>query len=72
MTKTKISYIVQSSIGIGVWIFLTAVASLRVASAMQLGVETKIIIWGFLWGLVVYFVSVLVRHYNKLDDSTLE
>lgn len=69
MRKEKISYIVQSSIGMGVWTLLTVIVSIKVASAEQLTLATKIAAWGFLWTLVIYFIYVLIRYYKKLDES---
>jgi hypothetical protein len=71
MHKAKISYIVQSSIGIGIWALLSVIVSIKVASAEQLALATKIAIWGFLWGSIAYCIYVLVRRYRKLDEYDL-
>jgi hypothetical protein len=72
MTKGKTSYIVQSSIGMAVWIVLTIIVSAKVAAATQLAWVARIVIWSFLWALVTYFVYALVRYYRRLGDSSLE
>jgi hypothetical protein len=72
MNKSKLSYIVQSAIGLAVWIGLTVVVTLRVAQAEQLAYMTKMLIWSFLWGLVLCFISILARHYQKVTDRELD
>lgn len=72
MRKAKISYLVQSVIGMVVWILLTVIVSIKIASAEQLTLTVKVAIWGFLWALVAYFIYVLIRYYRKLDETSLD
>ena len=72
MRKSRITYIVQSSIGLGLWALLSAVVSVKVGSAVQLDVPTKIAIWGLLWGTIAFWTYKLVRDYKKLSDPNLD
>lgn len=72
MHKRKISYIVQSSIGVGIWTVLTVIASIKFVSAEQLSLVTKLVILGFLWALVIHIVYVLIQYYKKLDAYDLD
>lgn len=68
MRKAKIFYIIQSSIGVGVWAVLSVIVSMKVAAAEQLAMATRLAIWGFLWGSIAYCIYVLIRYYKKLDE----
>jgi hypothetical protein len=63
------SYIIQSVLGLGVYAALSAVVSARVFSADQLSLLTKLVVCGFLWGLLVYFTFILRRYYLQLPDE---
>jgi hypothetical protein len=71
MKSSKVSYVVQSVIGMVVWIGLTIIVSFRVADAVQLDRATQVAIWAFLWGLVICFICVLVFYYKKLGKREL-
>ncbi|MBY0577469.1 MAG: DUF3592 domain-containing protein [Burkholderiales bacterium] len=69
--STKISYIVQSSIGFGAYVLLVAFVSIKLTSVEQLGLATKLAVWGLLWGVAIYIFYGIVDYYKKLDDYDL-
>jgi hypothetical protein len=71
LTKKKNgrSYIIQSSLGVGVWAVLSTIVTGRVFSAPQLSLLTKIAICSFLWGIFVCMTIVFIRYYRKLQDE---
>jgi membrane protein implicated in regulation of membrane protease activity len=69
VSREKLSYVVQCSLGMLLWVMLTAVVSYKVGQATQLGWQTQCSIWAFLWGLVIYFIWVLVRGYGRLGSD---
>jgi hypothetical protein len=66
--RKKISYVIQSSVGIGAWAVLILIVSIRVASADQLGLAVKLAMCGFLWGSMAYGAHILIRYYKKMND----
>ena len=63
------SYIVQSAVGLPVYVVLSTIASLRILSAEQLSFLVKIAICGFLWVALVWMAVVLRGYYRKLPDE---
>jgi hypothetical protein len=72
MHKVKIKFIVHTSIAVVVFFLLAVIASIKLASAGQLGLASKLAILGFLWALPVYWTYVFVRDYKKLDEYDLD
>jgi hypothetical protein len=70
MQKAKVSYIIQSSLGMAVWTLLTVIVSLKVSQEHQLALTSKFAFWGLLWGIEIYFILVLHRYYRKLVQTT--
>lgn len=56
----------MSCIVLGAYVMVACVVSLRVASAPQLEIWTKVAVWALLWGFVCYGVWLFVRYYRKL------
>ncbi len=67
--ENGVGYIVQSVLGMALWVALTTVATLRVVAAPELSLTVKLTVCGFLWGLVAYFVILLGRYYYRLPDA---
>ena len=69
MRKAKLSYIIQSSVVMGVWTLVMVIVSIKIYEEDQLPALTKFAVWGFIWGLIIYFIVVLIHYYKKLDEA---
>jgi hypothetical protein len=69
ISSRKTSFIVICFLVVGAYAALAVVVSLRVASAEQLSLWTKVAVWSLLWGFMVYAVNLFVRYYKKLGES---
>lgn len=63
------SYIIQSIVVIGAYVALSVLVTVRVFSAMQLSLFTKLLLMGSLWATIVCFVIVLRRYYLRLPNE---
>ena len=68
--KLKIRYMDGSSILIGGYVVLLLIVSIRLIESGSLSLGAKLGIGVVLWGLVIYFLILLVRYYKKLDNSS--
>lgn len=67
--RAKTRYLVISSIVVGSFVAIATVVSIKVASAEQLALPTKLAVWALFWGFILYSIRIFIRYYRKLEEE---
>jgi hypothetical protein len=63
----KFEYVVTAIVVMGGYITLTTIVTIKMMSATQLDLATKIAVMTFLWGFILFGIRTFVRYYKELN-----